>query len=519
VVLIREEQYMQEQVKLLAYYLQGIWLQRRYILILAWIICPIGWIGVTLLPNQYTSEAKVYADTQSILGPLLRGLAIQTDPSQRLELMAKTLLNTRNLEVIGNEVDANIRATTPEEYEELLNDLKSGIIIRSAGRNNLYTISYTGENPVFAKNVVQAALNVFIESSLGDKRLDAEQARYVINDQIEYYENRLVEAEKDLADFKREYIGLLPGSDQSYYSNLESEKSDLEQAELALKEARSGVARAKLQLEEEKQNALSQIFTIQTEYDARIEAVEMRLDELLFRYTQKHPDVVETKRQLLELKQLKSQSVKNITVDNSLNDNLVYQDLKISIYRLNNEIASLEVRVEKHKAKIDEYQSKLDIVPDVEAMLTSLTRNYEVTKGKYLELMSRGETASISNSVGNASEDIKFKIIEPPSIPTSPSGPNRLLLLLAVLVAGVGAGFGVSFIMSQMYPVATSPNQLYQMTGVPVFGVVSATACSGLLAAEKKRLMVFIFMTLMLLSVLFMLLVINTVPSIYSMIR
>lgn len=510
---------MQEQVKLLGLYLQGVWLKRRYILILAWIICPLGWVGVTLLPDEYTSEAKVYADTHSILRPLLRGLAIQTDPSQRLNLMAKTLLNTRNLEVIGNQVDANIRASTPEEYDELLEDLKSGIRIRATGRNNLYTISYTGEDPIYAKNVVQAALDVFIESSLGDKRLDAEQASDVINDQISYYEKRLVEAEKELADFKREYIGLLPGSDRSYYSNLEAEKEDLEQAELALKEARSGVEKAKLQLEDERKNALSQVFNIQTEYDARIEAVEIRLDSLLFRYTDKHPDVVESKRQLYELKQLKDQSMKNVAVDDSLKDNLVYQDLKITIYRLNNEIASLEVRVEKHKAKINEYQSKLDFVPDVEAMLTSLTRNYDVTRGKYLDLMSRGETASISHSVGTASEDIKFKIIEPPSIPTSPSGPNRMLLLLMVLVVGVGSGIGASFVASQINPVVTSTNQLYRMTRVPVFGVVSATESSGLLATERKRLIVFIFMSLLLLSVLLISLAINTVPSIYTSIR
>lgn len=510
---------MQEQVKLIGLYLQGVWLKRRYILLIAWIICPLGWVGVTLLPNEYTSEAKVYADTHSILRPLLRGLAIQTDPSQRLNLMAKTLLNTRNLEVIGNQVDANIRANTPEEYDELLEDLKSGIRIRATGRNNLYTISYTGEDPVYAKNVVQAALDVFIESSLGDKRLDAEQASDVINDQIEYYEKRLVEAEKELADFKREYIGLLPGSDKSYYSNLEAEKADLEQAELALKEAKSGVAKAKLQLEEERKNALSQIFNIQTEYDARIEAVELRLDSLLFRYTDKHPDVVESKRQLYELQQLKNQSMKHVAVDDSLKDNLVYQDLKITIYRLNNEIASLEVRVEKHKAKINEYQSKLDVVPDVEAMLTSLTRNYDVTRGKYLDLMSRGETASISHSVGTASEDIKFKIIEPPSIPTSPSGPNRMLLLLMVLVVGVGSGIGASFVASQINPVVTSTNQLYRMTRIPVFGVISATECSGLLAIEKRRLIVFILMSLLLLSVLLISLTINTMPSIYTSIR
>ncbi len=89
---------MKEQFDLLIQYLQAIWLQRRWIVISLWVICPLGWITVTLMPNQYSAEARVYADTQSILQPLLRGIAIDTDPSQELALMIKTLLSRPNLE-------------------------------------------------------------------------------------------------------------------------------------------------------------------------------------------------------------------------------------------------------------------------------------------------------------------------------------------------------------------------------------------------------------------------------------
>lgn len=507
---------MQDQVKILLSYLQGVWLKRRYILIFAWILCPIGWALVTMLPNQYTSNAKVYADTQSILRPLLRGLAIQTDPSQRLSLMAKTLLNSRNLEIIGKEVDANVRAKTEEEYNQILDELKSGIRISGAGRNNLYTISYTGEDPVYAKNVVQAALNVFIESTLGDKRLDVEEASDVINDQITYYENRLIDAEKALADFKRENIGVMSGTDKSYYSNLQGEKSALENAELALEEAQSSLAKAQIEIDKEKESSLNQLHNVQTEYDGRIEAVQMRLDELLFRYTNNHPDVIESKRQLYALRQLKNRSMKRLDVEDVLKDNPIYQNLKISINQLNHEIASLEVRVANHRSKIDELQSKLDLVPEIEAKLTNLTRNYDVTRAKYHSLVSRGETASISSSVDAASEDIKFRIIEPPKVPTAPSGPNRLILLLLVLIGGLGLGTVASFIMSQVNPVISSTSQLYRVTGIPVFGVITATESSGLLVEERRKLIIFVSMSVLLLMALVFSITINLMPSIYG---
>ncbi|MGR5237534.1 XrtA system polysaccharide chain length determinant [Vibrio alfacsensis] len=507
---------MQEQLRVLINTFQGAWLNRKYILISAWILCPLGWLWVTLLPNQYTSEAKVYADTQSILQPLLRGIAIQTDPSQKLNLMAKTLLNTRNLETIGREIDANIIATTAEEYEEILDELKSNIKIQSTARNNLYTISYTGDNPVYAKNVVQAALDVFIESTLGDKRLDQEQASEVISDQISYYENRLIKAEKDLAQFKKEYIGFLPGSDKSYYAKLEDQQFALEQSELELKEAISRLNEANSQLEQERASAIRGNYSIETEFDTRISAVEIRLDELLFRYTEKHPDVIETKRQLTELKQLRSDMMQEQLSADGLKDNLVFQDLKITINQLGNEIASLEVRVDKHRNKIIDLTSKLERIPEVEAMLTSLTRSYDITKNKYEELLSRGERASISHSIGSSSSDIKFKIIEPPKIPTEASGPNRILLLSVVLVAGLGIGLAVSFAVSQVHPVVFSTDQLYRVTGVPVFGVVSATDRSGILTSTKRSTLVFYFVCILLILAYGMSVVITLDPESYQ---
>ncbi len=510
---------MQDQVKILLSYLQGVWLKRRYILIFAWILCPIGWAFVTMLPNKYTSDAKVYADTQSILRPLLRGLAIQTDPSQRLNLMAKTLLNSRNLEIIGQEVDANVRAKTEEEYREILDKLKSGIRINSAGRHNLYSISYTGDDPVYAKNVVQAALNVFIESTLGGKRLDAEEANDVINDQISFYEKRLVDAEKALADFKRENMGVMPGSDKSYYSKLQTESLALEDAELALEEAQSSLAKAQIELDKEKENSLNQLHTVRTEYDGRIEAVQMRLDELLFRYTNNHPDVIESKRQLYALRQLKNREMKRLSSEEILKDNPIYQNLKISINQLSHEIASLEVRVTNHKSNIVELQSKLDLVPEIEAKLTNLTRNYNVTRAKYHTLAARGETASISSSIDAASEDIKFRIIEPPKVPTSPSGPNRLLLLILVLLASLGLGATASFLMSQINPVISSTSQLYRVTGIPVFGVITATENSGLLSQERRKLVIFIGLSVLLVVALFFSITINMMPSISQTFR
>jgi uncharacterized protein involved in exopolysaccharide biosynthesis len=155
---------MQEVLEQAIDYLKGIWLKRRYIMIATWLICPMGWIMVSQLEDVYESQARVYADTQSILRPLLRGLTVETNPDTQLKLMVKTLLSRPNLERIARMTDLDINASNTEEFEDIISELQSGIKINmSGGRSaaNIFTISYSAKKPEVAKKVVQSALTVF----------------------------------------------------------------------------------------------------------------------------------------------------------------------------------------------------------------------------------------------------------------------------------------------------------------------------------------------------------------------
>ncbi|UTM59950.1 hypothetical protein L4174_017940 [Photobacterium sp. CCB-ST2H9] len=488
---------MQEQFQNLIEYLHGVWVRRRWIIIASWILCPLGWAVVTLWPNQYTVEARVYADTRSILQPLLKGLAIPNDSNQELSLMVKTLLSRKNLETIARYTDADLKATNNEEYEDILKELKDHIVIKSAGRENLFTISYSGTDPVFVKNVVQSALDVFVENTLGKNRQDTDKANEFINRQLSDYEKRLAEAESKLADFKRKHAGYLPSSEQGFQRQLDGLNSEIEGTHLQLQERRTQLETAKNKLNEEMDTAARNQREQPTAYDDRLESLRTRLDELLFRFTDKHPDVKETKRQISELEQQKQEllSVSGGDRNSEFRNTELFQNLKLLISQLENEVASLQVREKAQLEKAADLREKLVKMPEVEAQLTGLTRSYDITKSKYEELLSRRESALISQKVGAASDDITFRVVDPPRAPIKPSGPFRPLLLAIVLVFGVGAGLGLAFFVSQLYPTTTSARQLYQMTGLPVLGGVSPTRQSGIMAAVRREHWRFVWMS------------------------
>lgn len=511
---------MQELFDDLVDYLKGIWIKRRYIIISTWLVCPIGWFAVSMMPNIYESEARVYADTQSILAPLLKGLTVETNTNSQISLMVKTLLSRPNLERISRMTDLDIRANTPKEYENIIKYLREGIVIKKTGgrRQNIFTISFTDENPAMAKNIVQSALTVFIENTLGDNRTDADSAQKFLKSQITEYENRLSTAEARLTDFKQRYSDMLPGQYGGYYNKLNIAKEQLQVIELGLKEAQTQLQSAKEQLasvaeqSSSSQNKIQTSNSIKTSYDNRIAELELTLDALQLRYTDKHPDVAEAQRRLAHLEKQRSKEITGYldTSDSKDGDTLissqnpVIQQLQIQVNQFENNVASINVRANDYRAKVKDLENKIHVLPEIEAELVALNRGYDITKKKYEALLGRQDTAQMAQQADESTNKIQFKVLDPPRASTEPVGPKRILLLLLVTVVGAGTGLGLSLLLSQLSPVATSTAQLSKVTGVPVFGVVSANENLGLQKWHLKKTIIFVISNFLLLIVLLM---------------
>ena len=168
---------IQEAIDQIFTYVKGVWIKKRYIIVSSWLICPIGWGYVASLPDEYESSARLFVDTNSLLRPLLRGLAVYNDPGQQINLVARTLLSRPNLEKIAREADLDITVATQAEMDELIEDLRSDITLSSTAEQNIYTIKYPADTPELAQKVVQITLNEFVETSLGSNRKAVTQQR------------------------------------------------------------------------------------------------------------------------------------------------------------------------------------------------------------------------------------------------------------------------------------------------------------------------------------------------------
>lgn len=479
---------LQQAIEQIYTYVQGVWLRRRYVVITAWLICPAGWFYVYNMPPTFEANAKLYVETSTVLQPLLQGLALRTNSEDQIKLMARTLLSRPNLEKIARATDLDIQAKDDKSFEALIDGLQSQIKISASGRENIYVISYSNPQPQVALKVVQETLNNFVEGQLGSSRADSQTAERFLNSQIADYERRLMEAEIRLSDFKKHRMNMLPGNQSDYYSQISSEKSRLEEARLALRELETRLSSAKSQLAGEEPVFGVMPFTGSanrpaTQFDERIKSLQSQLDSLLIRYTEFHPDVLETKRLLAQLeadRDAELETLAQISSENpgqnvNLNQNAVYQELRISVSRLETEVASTKVRVKAYEDNVVELESKLNLIPEIEAEFTGLNRDYDITKSKYEALLSRRESAELSRRADASEQDVQFNVIEPPRVPLTPSGPNRGLFYTLVLFVGIALGICLAFLRSLISPVLTRASQLQSITDFPVFGVVSHT--------------------------------------------
>ena len=481
-------------------YVKGIWIKKRYVMLFSWLICPIGFIYVATLPDQYASRAQVFVDTRSVLQPLLRGLAIQTNPDQEIQMMAKTLLSRSNVEIIARESDLDIAAQTEAQFEGIVSELVNSIRLSSTGRDNIYNISYENKDAIVAQKVVKETLDLFVEGALGNNRRDTDTAGKFLEEQIAEYESRLSEAEQRVADFKRQYNDILPLSG-TYYAQLQRLQGELEDTQLQIKQTKQQVDSLKSQMAQKKSSDSFGVTNadepvLRTRYDDRIRGLEEQLDTLKLRFTDKHPDVIETKALLESLEAARTKEIDAFLNESDedgtqpLND--LNREIKLEVSRYQSNLAALEVKETDVKAKIARLESKVDLIPQIEAENTALNRDYAITKGKYEELLSRKEAADLSRRAEVSSEELQFRIIEPPLVPKRPSGPNRLILYTAVLIIGFGSGIGVAFLVSQLNPILIRPKQLLQVADYPIWGTVTHLDLREIKRKNRNRLLIFL---------------------------
>jgi polysaccharide chain length determinant protein (PEP-CTERM system associated) len=363
----------------------------------------------------------------------------------------------------------------------------------------IYSFHYTDGERARSLRVVESLLNTFVEETLGGKREGSQQAQQFLETQIKDYEQRLSAAEDKLAAFKKKNVGLMPSDQGGYFAQLQKEVDDAKKAESDLSVAMS--RRDELAKQLHSDSVVSTAGSSATSSGrgagggsdtlSRIQETQAKLDELLLKYTEKHPDVIATRATLAELKQRRVAELANLRrgdasaiASSGAGNNPVYQSMQLELNKVDVEIAALRREVAQHQGTVADLRQRLNSAPQVEAEYQQLNRDYDVNKAQYTALLESYQKARLGERADNAGS-VRFEIVLPPTSPLVPVWPKRVLLLGLIWLAALAAGGAIAYGLHTVKPILSSVRAVNDLTPFPVLGVVSVAFPT----AQRKKIL------------------------------
>src|SRR5438876_2199783 len=496
---------MDETFRLAVIALRGMWAHRLLGLATAWIVGAAALPWIMIQPAKYEASARIFANTDSILNPLMTGLTVQPNEDTRIAMLSRLLISRPNVEKLVQTVGLDAQARSGEDRERIVDSVMKTLEIKGAGRDNLYTLTFRDVDPGRAKQAVAALAAMFMESSQGGKVEDTIAARKFIDEQIAVYEKKLQEAEDRLKEFKIRNSGLTPDEGKDFFARMSAAGALLSQARLELLEAerareafRRGLASEEASAADSGAGASAGAGGKLAEIDARIDSQRRSLDSMLQRYTDSHPDVLGARRVIQELEEQRRQLIAAnrksgvFAIQPAATGQRASETLKVSLAQAEASVASLSSRVAEYAERYDRLKAQAALVPQLEAEYAQLNRDYDVNRKNYESLVARRESATISAQMQSVAGVSDFRLVDPPRVSPSPVGPNRRVLVPLALIFALAAGLLAAYLVNEARPTFYDGRSLREACGLPLLGVVSMIVSEPRRRAERSSMFWFL---------------------------
>jgi polysaccharide chain length determinant protein (PEP-CTERM system associated) len=282
----------------------------------------------------------------------------------------------------------------------------------------------------------------------------------------------------------------MPTEQGGYFAQLQAESDKSKKAETDLSIALSRRAELSNQLHSDQALAAAGATAPTTgasgaaanDTMSRIQQAQAHLDELLLKYTDRHPDVIAaratleelSKRRDAELEKLRRGEATAIASSGAAN-NPVYQNIQLELNKVDVDIAALRVEVEQHQRSVAELRQRLNSAPQVEAEFQQLNRDYDVNKAQYTALLETYEKARLGERAETAGS-VRFEILQPPTAPVGPIWPRRTPLLGVIWLGSLVAGIALAFGLNLLNPTVVSVRMINEITSFPVLGMTGVAS-------------------------------------------
>ncbi|WP_338667652.1 XrtA system polysaccharide chain length determinant [Pseudodesulfovibrio methanolicus] len=398
-----------------------------------------------VLPKKYEAKSIVFIE-ENVISDLVKGIAVTPSMDTKIKAIKVTMLSRNMLSKVIQGLDLDVSLKNKVSLDGLIASLRGRIRIGLDERRGVFDIRFADTDPVLARDVVNTLTRVYIEDSVSNKRKESFEATRFLAEQIDVFKKRIDEARKNIEDFK-------VASGKVLATNEYTVRREIERGEDEIKA---------IDIQMNSQEASRKVLLTNSPSRTRLRKQEQALNDMLARYTENHPQVKQLESAIAETKrQIAHNGEEELSLIYSSPE---YQHIKVQIKALKAQKKNIEEEIAANKALLDQ-------LPKAQAQLQELQRKEQNEVIIYEKLVSRYGQSEVSKEMELQDKAVSFRVLDPAVVPTIPASPNRPLIMLAGMAAGVGIAFGVIFLMDLIDPSIKNVDDL-RAFGIPVLAVI-----------------------------------------------
>jgi polysaccharide chain length determinant protein (PEP-CTERM system associated) len=434
-----------------------------------------GW----LWPKKYEASTSILAQESSIITPLMEGVASPTANKNRAGLARDVIFSRKVMDEVLAMGGWTAARPSPIERDRIIEGIKSRTRILTA-RDNLITISYFDSDAKRAYEVTRRFAQLFISESLASKQRESHEAYEFINSQVEAYRQKLTDAEDKLKAYRDANADARPGSETDTTARISQLRTLIETTRMGLMEKNSQASALTSQLSGESE--VNAVQTTQGVYQTQLSDLQGQLDTLRLTYTDEYPDVIRLRHQIQDLRQQLASAEQRrqgaqlsgtpLSLESSVQMNPLYQQLKIQLAATRGDIAATSARLGASEGMLQSELERSKRIADSENVTSELTRDYNVNRDVYQDLLKRRENARVSMNLDAEQRGLTFLIQNPAVLPLVPSGLRFMHFGLAGIALSLAIPFGLLFTLVRLDPRVRSAWQFEHATGLTVLASI-----------------------------------------------
>jgi polysaccharide chain length determinant protein (PEP-CTERM system associated) len=466
---------------------------RRKILILSLLLLslPVG-LGVYLKTPKVYMATSLLSYQQQKINPNTMSPDVVAKISDIVSTLSQIVISRTNLEKTITTLNLYPEEREKLPMEDVIEIMREKIEIKPMKRGDIFTISFSGTSPGNVVKVTNGLAAKFIEENLKYRQERASETSSYTTDELQMAKQVMDKQENAMRDFKLKYYYEMPEQKdsnvvrlialQEQYQNSQGNIQELERTLILIQEQMSG--RKKI-IESTKSADLGlgadgKDADVTGTNAQRLAQMELFLERLLLKYTEKHPEVKRTRKLIAKLEKevaLETDAGLPSTEKGTGKPQKKSFDaniLQLEAQRKNVELNIVSIRKEQEKLKkhIEQYEKWVSSAPTREAEWSSLTREYGQLKRHYDYLVSQDLQAKSMLNLERRQKGSQFKIEDPARYPGKPAKPDFFKTLGAAVAMGLGLGFDLTLLVGFFDTTFRDGDGVASYLGLPLISTI-----------------------------------------------